>query len=115
MYTPRWRSARFTWDCGRCRGWCVSVSCRNPEKLAGPLAALKRRLGFLGSDRGGMLVTMEGVGHNGQPRRIDWHLVAGSGHGPFIPADASGAAHQELLAGTLAARGAMPCIGPVHA
>jgi hypothetical protein len=84
---------------------------RNPEKLAGPLAALKRRLGFLGSDRGGMLVTMEGVSHNGKPRRIDWHLIAGSGHGPFIPATAAVLLAKKLLAGTLSARGAMPCMG----
>jgi hypothetical protein len=84
---------------------------RNPEKLAGPLVAVKRRLGFLGSDRGGMLVTMEGVGHDGQPKRIDWHTVARNGHGPYIPATASVLLARRLLDGTLRIRGAMPCVG----
>lgn len=84
---------------------------RNPEKMAGPLVAIKRRLGFLGSDRGGMLVTMDGTGHDGRPRRIDWHLVAGSRHGPYVPATASVLLAKRLLDGVLQKRGAMPCIG----
>ena len=64
---------------------------RNPERLAAPLLAIKRALGALGSDRGGMLVTLEGRGHDGERKRIGWHLIAGSGHGPYIPADAIGA------------------------
>jgi hypothetical protein len=84
---------------------------RHPEKLAGPLVAMKRRLGFLGSDRGGMLVTMEGTGHDGRPKRIDWHLVARYGHGPYIPATASVVLAKCLLDGSLQTRGAMPCVG----
>ena len=84
---------------------------RNPEKLAGPLVAMKRRLGFLGSDRGGMLVTMEGTDHDGRLKRIDWHMVARSGHGPYIPAIAAVVLTRRLLDGTLQARGAMPCVG----
>ena len=90
---------------------CARGLIRNPEKLAGPLVAMKRRLGFLGSDRGGMLVTMEGAGHDGEPKRIDWHLVARSGHGPYIPATASVLLAKRLLDGTLQTRGAMPCVG----
>ena len=84
---------------------------RNPEKLAGPLVAMKRRLGFLGSDRGGMLVALEGKDHDGEPKRAAWHLVAGSGHGPFIPATPSVLLTKRLLDGTLQTRGAMPCVG----
>ena len=84
---------------------------RNPEQLAGSLVAMKRKLGFLGSDRGGMLVTMEGVGHDGKPTRIDWHMVARDGHGPYIPATASVVLAKRLLDGTLQKRGAMPCVG----
>jgi len=72
---------------------------------------MKRRLGFLGSDRGGMLVTMEGAGHDGRPKRIDWHTVARNGHGPYIPATASVLLARRLLDGTLRIRGAMPCVG----
>ncbi len=84
---------------------------RNPENLAGPLVAMKRRLGFLGSDQGGMFVTLEGAGHDGRPKRIDWHLVAGSGHGPYIPTAAAVVLAKRLLDGTVQARGAMPCVG----
>ena len=84
---------------------------RHPEKLAGPLVAMKRKLGFLGSDRGGMLVTMDGAGHDGRPKRIDWHMVARSGHGPYIPATAAVVLAKRLLDGTVQARGAMPCVG----
>jgi hypothetical protein len=84
---------------------------RHPEKLAGPLVAMKRKLGFLGSDQGGMLVTMEGAGHDGRLKRIDWYLVARNGHGPYIPATASVVLTQRLLGGSLQTRGAMPCVG----
>jgi hypothetical protein len=96
--------------------WSLSwlVRCglvRRPERLAGPLLALKRRLSRLGSDRGGMAVTMEGSDADGRPKRIVWHLVAGSGHGPYVPATPSVLVAMRLVDGALATRGAMPCVG----
>ncbi len=82
-----------------------------PERLAGPLLAVKRRLGFLGSDRGGMAVILQGRDVTGRSKRLTWHLVAGSGHGPCIPAMPSVIVAKKLLGGALAARGAMPCLG----
>jgi hypothetical protein len=91
--------------------WLVrSGLIRNPERLAAPLS-LKCRLGFLGSDRGGMAVTLTGRDASGRPKRLIWHLAAGSGHGPYIPAIASVLLAKRLLSGTLATRGAMPCVG----
>jgi hypothetical protein len=84
---------------------------RRPERLAGPLLAVKRRLGFLGSDRGGMTVILEGRDEDGRPRRLTWHLVAGSDHGPYIPATPAVMVARKLLSGELARRGAMPCLG----
>jgi hypothetical protein len=84
---------------------------RRPEGLAGPLLALKRRLPLLGSDRGGMVVTMEGRDVAGARKRIEWHLVAGSGHGPYIPSTPAVLLAKGVLDGTLTARGATPCIG----
>ena len=84
---------------------------RHPERLAAPLLSAKHALRFLGSDVGGMTVTLEGKGLDGTPRRIDWRLIAGSGHGPYIPAMPSVMLAKRLLAGTLAQRGAMPCLG----
>lgn len=92
--------------------WLVrSGLIRRPQRLAEPLLAMKRALKFLGSDKGGMAMTLEGTGNDGEPKRIDWHLVAGSGHGPFIPATAAVLLAKKLLKGALQARGAMPCLG----
>ncbi len=71
--------------------WGLAVLARarvigDPRRLAGPLLAVKRRLSFLGSDRGGMTVDLTGIGADGDKCQICWHLVAGSGHGPYIPA-----------------------------
>lgn len=84
---------------------------RRPERLAGPLLGVKQRLGFFGSDRGGMAVTLEGLDADGRPKRLTWHLVAGSGHGPYVPATPSVLVAKKLMGGTLARRGAMPCLG----
>jgi hypothetical protein len=92
--------------------WLVRAGVlRNPARLAAPLLGLKRRLAFLGSDRGGMVVTLTGRGADAYRRRITWHLTAGSGHGPYIPAIPSVLLAKRLLAGTLDTRGAMPCVG----
>jgi hypothetical protein len=84
---------------------------RRPDRLAAPLLCLKRRLGFIGSDRGGMVVTLDGRDAEDRPQRLTWSLVAGSGHGPYIPATPSVLLAKPLLAGALATRGAMPCVG----
>jgi hypothetical protein len=84
---------------------------RNPERLAAPLLGAKHALRFLGSDVGGMAVALEGRGRDGASRRIDWHLIARRGHGPYVPGVASVVLAKHLLAGTLDRRGAMPCLG----
>jgi Saccharopine dehydrogenase NADP binding domain len=84
---------------------------RRPERLAGPLLRLKRALSGLGSDVGGLAVALEGKGADGTPRRIDWRLTARRGCGPYIPATPAVLIAKRLLAGRLAARGAMPCVG----
>ena len=92
--------------------WVVRAGLvRRPQRVAGVLRALKRRLGFLGSDRGGMVMTLDGRDADDRPTRVTWHLVAGSGHGPYIPAIPSVLLARRLLDGTLVARGAMPCMG----
>jgi hypothetical protein len=92
--------------------WLVRAGViRNPERLAAPLLGLKRRLAILGSDRGGMAVTMEGRDADGRPKRLTWSLVAGRGHGPYIPATPSVLLAKRLIAGTLSLRGAVPCVG----
>ena len=113
MSTPPWRSARFIWDCGRLSGLVRAGLIRNPGKAgADPLLAMKRRLGFLGSDRGGMLVTLEGTRSRRQaqadrlaPRRRQrpWAVRSGDTPSVLVASDCS--------SGTLQTRGAMPCLG----
>lgn len=96
--------------------WCLSWLVRGgivrqPERLAAPLLRVKHTLGFLGSDVGGMVVTLQGKSPGGASKRIDWHLVARSGHGPYVPTIASVILAKRLLAGAIAKRGAMPCVG----
>ena len=88
-----------------------------PERLGRPMLAVKRRLGFLGSDRGAMFVTLEGTDAAGSARRVTWTLVARQGHGPFIPATPAVilakrlAGRDPTLRGAPPLRGAMPCVG----
>jgi Saccharopine dehydrogenase NADP binding domain len=92
--------------------WIVRAGLlRRPERLSAPLLALKRAMRLLGSDVGGMAVTLEGASASGGRKCIEWRLIARRGHGPFIPAMPSVILAKRLLAGTLATRGAMPCLG----
>lgn len=84
---------------------------RQPERLAQPLLAAKRRLRFLGSDTGVMLVEAEGQDRAGRPRIARWRLVADEGHGPFVPGLPAVLIAKALVRGTLSTRGAVPCIG----
>ena len=96
--------------------WLLSWPCRlgllrRPERLAPALLWLKRRMSWLGSDRGGMFTRLEGIGHDGGRERVDWHLIASSGHGPYIPAIASVIVARKLARSELATRGAVACLG----
>lgn len=66
---------------------------------------------FLGSDVGGMHLTLTGLDPAGRPKSLTWNLVARQGHGPEIPCIAAIVVARKLAAGGLAARGAMPCMG----
>jgi hypothetical protein len=58
-----------------------------------------------------MFMTLEGSGPDGGAKRIDWHIVADSGHGPYIPAIPSVIVARKLARGEIEARGARPCLG----
>jgi NAD(P)-dependent dehydrogenase (short-subunit alcohol dehydrogenase family) len=79
--------------------------------LAGPLLRAKRALGFLGSDAGGMFVTMRGLGRDNDPRELRWTLIARSGHGPYVPAIASVILARRLSGDLSLAAGARACFG----
>jgi NAD(P)-dependent dehydrogenase (short-subunit alcohol dehydrogenase family) len=81
--------------------------------LTRPLLWAKRRLGFLGTDDGGMFVTLDGIGPDGQAKRVDWHLIARRNHGPYIPTLAAVVLARKLAGGELLASGAGACVGYV--
>jgi Saccharopine dehydrogenase NADP binding domain len=92
--------------------WLVRAGLvRDPTALARPLLGAKLASRRLGSERGGMTVTLEGSDPGGNPKRIVWYLIAERSHGPYIPAIPSVILAKRLLDGTLSARGAMPCAG----
>jgi hypothetical protein len=64
----------------------------------------------LGSDVGAMHVTLRGF-RRSNALSIVWTLVAGQGDGPQVPSTPAIVIARKLAAGTLAARGAMPCLG----
>lgn len=79
--------------------------------LVAPLHRISRWLEPLISDKGGMFVSLEGTAADGEPLRIDWHLVAARNHGPHIPCGASVALVRKIARGERLASGAMPCVG----
>lgn len=81
--------------------------------FAGPLDRISRWIEPLVSDKGGMLVRLDGLGHDGKGLRITWTLVAQNNHGPFIPCGAALALTQKLCSGERLPAGAMPCLGLV--
>ena len=81
------------------------------ERWAGALDRVARLLDIFGSDCGGMLVQLTGTRADGSRGRVEWHLTARENHGPEIPCMAAILLARGLAAGTVAARGAFPCVG----
>jgi NAD(P)-dependent dehydrogenase (short-subunit alcohol dehydrogenase family) len=77
--------------------------------LAAPLLAVKRTLSMLGTDTGGMFVGVRGPDAQGTTRQRDWHLIARSGDGPYVPAIASVILAKRIAAGEGPPPGAQPC------
>lgn len=99
--------------------WCASWPVRwglvsSLAPLAPHLLAIKRRFHWLGSDRGGMRVTLRGLGVDAKPLVISWLLVARRNHGPYVPALTAVALARRLASGVETRRGAWPCHGVVR-
>ncbi len=68
-------------------------------------------LDALGSDRGGMLVSIACERVDGGRALVEWHLTAEAGDGPEVPCMAAILLARKLARGELLQRGALPCIG----
>ncbi|MBV8635207.1 MAG: saccharopine dehydrogenase, partial [Burkholderiaceae bacterium] len=77
----------------------------------GPLQRVSAWMEPLISDKGGMFVTLEGAGRDGESLALTWHVVAAQNHGPHIPCGASIALARKLSHGDALPKGAMPCMG----
>lgn len=96
--------------------WLLSLPVRAgwPKSLlplSRPLRWIADRLHALGSDRGGMLVDLEGISESGRQMAYRWRLVAEDGQGPFIPAAPAAALVARLARGETLRPGAYPCMG----
>jgi hypothetical protein len=73
------------------------------------------RLAFLfdplGSGRSGLHMIMTGTGRDGRAKERRFHLIARSGHGPYIPCMPAILLARQLARGLLEMRGAKPCLG----
>jgi hypothetical protein len=70
-------------------------------------AALFNRFGTGSS---GFHMIMSGAGHDGQPTRRRFMLVARDGHGPYIPCAPAILLTRRLAKGEIRQRGASPCL-----
>jgi Saccharopine dehydrogenase NADP binding domain len=72
------------------------------------------RLAFLfdplGSGRSGLHMIMTGTGRDGRAKERRFHLIARSGHGPYIPCMPAILLARQLARGLLEMRGAKPCL-----
>ncbi|MBR0650587.1 DUF4166 domain-containing protein [Roseomonas terrae] len=92
--------------------WLVEAGLlRSLLPLTRPLHGLARLLAPFGTDRGGMEVSVVAEEADGVLRRRCWTLVAEEGDGPFVPTLPALAALRGLADGSLAFRGAAPCVG----
>lgn len=83
----------------------------NVAGLTRPLLRAKQALHFLGTDRGGLILSLSGEDLAGRPVQVDWSLAATHGHGPYIPTVASALLAKSLLRGAGPKPGARPCFG----
>lgn len=87
-------------------GWLKSLL-----PLHRPLHWIADRLHGFGSDRGGMLIDVDGIGADDRPMSYRWRLVAEKGQGPFVPAAPAAALVARLARGGTLPAGAYPCLG----
>lgn len=66
---------------------------------------------FLGTDEGGMFVTVEGLNKEGMMNSTSWYVIATDGFGPFIPSMPSVIIARKLQLGAIVEAGAKPCVG----
>ena len=91
--------------------WLVRLGLiHNLASRAASLLRIAFAFDWMGSSRSGFHMILSGTGQNGDPHEIRYFLIAGSGHGPYIPCMPAIILTRGLANGTLSDRGAMPCL-----
>ncbi len=96
--------------------WLLSIPIRmrllkSLTPMARPLRWIADRLRGFGTDRGGMLVDVDGMSRSGEPTSYRWRLIAEDGEGPYIPAAPAVALVRKLARSETLPAGAYPCLG----
>jgi hypothetical protein len=81
------------------------------ERWSGALDRLSGAVDFLGSELGGMLVTLEGTLRDGSRAEVSWEITAAANRGPEIPCMAAVLMARKVLHGQITRRGAHACMG----
>lgn len=81
------------------------------QRWAGVMHSAATMLDGLGTQLGGMVVTVRGLALDNQVKTLSWHIAADNNHGPEIPCMAAVLLAQKLAYGQLDGVGAMPCVG----
>jgi saccharopine dehydrogenase-like NADP-dependent oxidoreductase len=81
------------------------------ERWAAGLDRLASLMDRLGSDCGGMQVSLSGVRPGGSRHRVTWQLTAEGNHGPEIPCIAAILLARRIAAGQIPRSGAYACMG----
>ncbi len=81
------------------------------ERWAATLDRMASAMDRLGSDCGGMQVSVSGVRPDRSRHSVTWQLTAGGNHGPEIPCIAAILLARKIAAGELPQRGAHACLG----
>jgi hypothetical protein len=90
-------------------GWPLDLA-----RWAAPLLTVSQWFDFLGSDAGGMHMTLSGSGLDGQPLQKRWFIIAENGDGPNIPCIPAIILARRLFEKDPGFQpGALPCLGLV--
>jgi saccharopine dehydrogenase-like NADP-dependent oxidoreductase len=108
--------AGFASDAGHLLVWTLAGLVKlgllpSMTPFASALNRVSRWIEPIVSDKGGMFVTLQGMGREGRPHRVSWNLIAEHNYGPFIPCGASIVLATKIAEGVKLPVGAMPCLG----
>lgn len=81
------------------------------DQYAGLLYKAGQLLKTFGSDCGGMVIQLSGLGRDGRRQKITWRLIAKEGVGPRIPTISAIILANRILDNEISEPGAQPCLG----